>query len=109
MAEPEGAKPTPNPEAAKPAATARVDATKYVGTAGGGNLKGGGIRRAFFRGDRRIRNDRQAAAAAGVGGSDGVPDRMVCRAFFPIFLPRTLSNLMSVIQDWLSVGVCARR
>jgi len=39
MAEPEGAKPTPNPEAAKPAATGAVDATKYVGTPAVGTSK----------------------------------------------------------------------
>src|ERR1017187_6413750 len=49
MAEPETGKVNPNPEAAKPAAAATQDATKYVGTPAVGTSK--------------------AAAAAGVAGT----------------------------------------
>jgi len=86
MAEPEGAKPTPNPEAAKPAATGAVDGHEICGHAGGGNLKGGGIRRAFFRGTVEYGN-RQAAAAAGVGGVTAFLTAWFL-AFFRFFLPR---------------------
>jgi len=95
MAEPETGKVNPNPEAAKPAAQAAVDATKYVGTPAVGTSK--------------------AAASAGVGGT--VPFTEVDRrrrrfvwtlvtgfltawfiAFFRFFLPRTLFEPNSVFK-----------
>jgi len=95
MAEPEAGKVNPNPEAAKPAAKAAVDATKYVGTPAVGTSK--------------------AAASAGVGGT--VPFTEVDRrrrrfvwtlvtgfltawfiAFFRFFLPRTLFEPNSVFK-----------
>jgi cytochrome b6-f complex iron-sulfur subunit len=95
MAEPETGKVDPNPEAAKPAAKAAVDATKYVGTPAVGTSK--------------------AAASAGVGGT--VPFTEVDRrrrrfvwtlvtgfltawfiAFFRFFLPRTLFEPNSVFK-----------
>ncbi len=95
MAEPETGKVNPNPEAAKPAAKAAVDATKYVGTPAVGTSK--------------------AAASAGVGGT--VPFTEVDRrrrrfvwtlvtgfltawfiAFFRFFLPRTLFEPNSVFK-----------
>jgi len=95
MAEPETGKVHPNPEAAKPAAKAAVDATKYVGTPAVGTSK--------------------AAASAGVGGT--VPFTEVDRrrrrfvwtlvtgfltawfiAFFRFFLPRTLFEPNSVFK-----------
>ena len=95
MAEPETGTVNPNPEAAKPAAKAAVDATKYVGTPAVGTSK--------------------AAASAGVGGT--VPFTEVDRrrrrfvwtlvtgfltawfiAFFRFFLPRTLFEPNSVFK-----------
>ena len=95
MAEPETGKVHPNPEAAKPAAKAAVDATKYVGTPAVGTSK--------------------AAASAGVGGT--VPFTEIDRrrrrfvwtlvtgfltawfiAFFRFFLPRTLFEPNSVFK-----------
>ena len=95
MAEPETGKVNPNPEAAKPAAKAAVDATKYVGTPAVGTSK--------------------AAASAGVGGT--VPFTEIDRrrrrfvwtlvtgfltawfiAFFRFFLPRTLFEPNSVFK-----------
>lgn len=95
MAEPEAGKVNPNPEAAKPAAKAAVDATKYVGTPAVGTSK--------------------AAASAGVSGT--VPFTEVDRrrrrfvwtlvtgfltawfiAFFRFFLPRTLFEPNSVFK-----------
>src|SRR6266404_2076430 len=96
MAEPEGGKPTPNPEAAKPATAGAVDATKYVGTPAVGTSK--------------------AAASAGVaavGPSNTEIDKRRRRfvwvmvtafltawflAFFRFFLPRTLFEPNSVFK-----------
>jgi cytochrome b6-f complex iron-sulfur subunit len=95
MAEPETGTVNPNPEAAKPAAKAAVDATKYVGTPAVGTSK--------------------AAAAAGVGGTKPFTeiDRRWRRfvwtlvtgfltawfiAFFRFFLPRTLFEPNSVFK-----------
>jgi cytochrome b6-f complex iron-sulfur subunit len=95
MAEPETGKVNPNPEAAKPAAKAAVDATKYVGTPAVGTSK--------------------AAASAGVGGTvlfteiDRRRRRFVWTlvtgfltawfiAFFRFFLPRTLFEPNSVFK-----------
>src|SRR5580700_10405587 len=75
MAEPEGGKPNPNPEAAKPAAPAAVDATKYVGT-----------------------------PAAGVGRRDRVSDRVVPR-FLSIFSSPHFVRAQHGFQDWLPVRV----
>jgi cytochrome b6-f complex iron-sulfur subunit len=107
MAEPEGGKPNPNPEAAKPAApvapsapktssdAAKADPTKYVGTPAVGTSK--------------------AAAAAGVAGT--LPSTEIDRrrrrfvwvmvtgfltawflAFFRFFLPRTLFEPNTVFK-----------
>src|ERR1035437_3065307 len=95
MAEPETGKVNPNPEAAKPAAAATQDATKYVGTPAVGTSK--------------------AAAAAGVAGT--APSTEIDRhrrrfvwtmvtgflmawflAFFRFFLPRTLFEPNSVFK-----------
>ena len=95
MAEPETGTVNPNPEAAKPAAKAAVDATKYVGTPAVGTSK--------------------AAASAGVGGTKPFTeiDRRRRRfvwtlvtgfltawfiAFFRFFLPRTLFEPNSVFK-----------
>lgn len=104
MAEPETGKVHPNPEAAKPAAKAAVDATKYVGTPAVGTSK--------------------AAASAGVGGT--VPFTEIDRrrrrfvwtlvtgfltawfiAFFRFFFASHAFRTQQRFQDWLPLGVRA--
>jgi cytochrome b6-f complex iron-sulfur subunit len=101
MAEPEGVKPSPNPEAAKPAATGavdatKVDATKYVGTPAVGTSKAAAAAGLSSSGPSNTDIDRRRRRLVWVGVTAFLTAWFL--AFFRFFLPRTLFEPNSVFK-----------
>ncbi len=88
MPEPEIAKPTPNPEPAKPAAAGAVDATKYVGTPAIGTSKAASAGGLSSPGPSNTEIDRRRRRLVWVAVTAFLTAWFL--AFFRFFLPRTL-------------------
>src|SRR5258706_15050789 len=97
MAEPEGIKPTPNPEAAKPATAGAIDATKYVGTPAVGTSKAAAAAGLSSSGPSNTDTDRRRGRLVWGGGTAfltaGVP------GFFRFFFPSPLVEPHSVFKN----------
>jgi len=96
MAEPEGGKPTPNPEATKPAAAGTVDATKYVGTPAVGTSKAAAAGGLASTGPTNTDIDRRRRRLVWTGVTAFLTAWFL--AFFRFFLPRTLFEPNSVFK-----------
>jgi len=96
MAEPEGGKPTPNPEAAKPATTGAIDATKYVGTPAVGTSKAAASAGLSSSGPSNTDIDRRRRRLVWVAVTAFLTAWFL--AFFRFFLPRTLFEPNSVFK-----------
>src|SRR5258708_27737781 len=97
MAEPEGGKPTPNPEAAKPAATGGLDATKYVGTPAVGTSKAAASAGLSSSGPSNTDIDRRRRRV--VWGAVTPVLTAGVLALFPFFLPPPLFQPQSGFQN----------
>src|SRR5258708_11384801 len=97
MAEPEGVKPNPNPDAAKPAAPAAVDATKYVGTPAGGTSKAAAAAGHFFPRAHHTHTPPRPPRLV-LGGGTALLTPWVL-ALFQLFLPRPLFSPHSVFSN----------
>src|SRR5260370_31187369 len=96
MAEAEGGKPTPNPEAAKPAAAGAIDATKYVGTPAVGTSKAAASAGLSSSGPSNTDIDRRRRRLVWVAVTAFLTAWFL--AFFRFFLPRTLFEPNSVFN-----------
>jgi cytochrome b6-f complex iron-sulfur subunit len=96
MAEPEGAKPTPNPEAAKPASAGATDATKYVGTPAVGTSKAAAAAGLSSSGPSNTDIDRRRRRLVWVAVTAFLTAWFL--AFFRFFLPRTLFEPNTVFK-----------
>jgi cytochrome b6-f complex iron-sulfur subunit len=96
MAEPEGGKPSPNPEAAKPAVPGAVDATKYVGTPAVGTSKAAASAGLSSSGPSNTDIDRRRRRLVWVAVTAFLTAWFL--AFFRFFLPRTLFEPNTVFK-----------
>src|ERR1700752_2184763 len=100
MAEPEGGKPSPNPDAAKPAANpaapGATDATKYVGTPAVGTSKAAASAGLTSSGPSNTDVDRRRRRL--VWGSVTAFLTAWFLAFFRFFLPRTLFEPATIFK-----------
>src|SRR5580658_5737074 len=96
MPEPEGAKPTPNPEPAKPAPAAASDATKYVGTPAVGTSKAAAAAGLSNPGPSNTEIDQRRRRLVWVSVTAFLTAWFL--AFFRFFLPRTLFEPNTVFK-----------
>src|ERR1700683_3613598 len=96
MAEPEGAKPNPNPEAVKPAAAGAADATKYVGTPAVGTSKAAASAGLSSTGPSNTEIDQRRRRLVWVAVTAFLTAWFL--AFFRFFLPRTLFEPNTVFK-----------
>jgi cytochrome b6-f complex iron-sulfur subunit len=100
MAEPEGVKPSPNPEATKPAANpatpGAVDATKYVGTPAVGTSKAAASAGLSSSGPSNTEIDQRRRRLVWVAVTAFLTAWFL--AFFRFFLPRTLFEPNTVFK-----------
>jgi cytochrome b6-f complex iron-sulfur subunit len=96
MAEPESGKPSPNPEAAKPAAPSAADATKYVGTPAVGTSKAAAAAGLSSPGPSNTEIDQRRRRLVWVAVTAFLTAWFL--AFFRFFLPRTLFEPNTVFK-----------
>src|SRR5580704_7166210 len=89
-------KPSPNPEAAKPAATTGVDATKYVGTPAVGTSKAAAAGGLSSSGPSNTEIDQRRRRLVWVAVTAFLTAWFL--AFFRFFLPRTLFEPNTVFK-----------
>src|ERR1700684_791437 len=96
MPEPEGTKPTPNPEPAKPTSPGAVDATKYVGTPAVGTSKAAAAAGLSSSGPSNTDIDQRRRRLVWVSVTAFLTAWFL--AFFRFFLPRTLFEAAAIFK-----------